>query len=274
MPAKLKTAPARSRTTQTDPETGKQLKTRDHLATKKQHIAKEPTTIHCNGKLSKQANEYCTKPPGWGTNHPGIGRCKWHGGAAPNYDMKVQKLRAAAAVEEYGLPREIDPHDALLEELARTAGHVDWLRLQIANLQHTDAFDQNGQPIPDPNNKHSKLVTPIGGANGALPEYVANIWIQMYNDERKHLVQVSKTCIQAGIEERKVRLAESQGQVIANVLREVLSQLDVLTDPRTPGVVRSVLEGVTTGPLPALTAPQPQPLENTAPSPAVSGGKQ
>lgn len=218
--------------------------TRAHLATKAEHVPKEPDEQHCNGKVSKKANEYCQQAPGWGTDHPGIGRCKWHGGAAPNYRQQVSKLRAAAAVEQYGLPREIDPHDALLEELARTAGHVDWLRLQIANLEHSDAHDGT----PKPNNNGSKLVAPVGGGADGYPEYKPSVWIQMYNEERKHLIQVSKTCIQAGIEERKIKLAEAQGNIIASVLRRVLSELNVLNKPETPAIVRAALEEAT-GPM-------------------------
>jgi hypothetical protein len=138
----------------------KKLKTKDHLSTKAIHVPREPDEKYCNGKKSKRANEYCEQAPGWGTNHPGIGRCKWHGGAAPNYEQKVTHLRAAAAVEVYGLPRDIDPHDALLEELARTAGHVDWLRVQVGNLEHPgDTPDTQAKA----NNKGSKLVAPVGG---------------------------------------------------------------------------------------------------------------
>jgi ribosome maturation protein Sdo1 len=83
----------------------------------------------------------------------------------------------------------------------------------------------------------------------------------MYQEERKHLLAVSKTCIAAGIEERRIRLAESQGQIIANVLREVLTKLNVLNLPQTPQIVRAALEQAT-GPAPAaMTA---QTLEGTA----------
>lgn len=34
---------------------------------------------------------------------------------------------ASAAVAEFGLPLEVAPHEALLQELHRTAGRVAWL---------------------------------------------------------------------------------------------------------------------------------------------------
>lgn len=44
-------------------------------------------------------------------------------------------------------------------------------------------------------------------------------------DERKHLVEGSRAAIVAGIEERRVRVAESVGAQLAAVLRAVLDGL-------------------------------------------------
>lgn len=41
---------------------------------------KEPTD-KCNGKVHRQFR-YCKRPAGWGTSHPGTGRCKLHGGCS------------------------------------------------------------------------------------------------------------------------------------------------------------------------------------------------
>lgn len=36
----------------------------------------------CGAKTKKDGSP-CQKPAGWGTDHPGIGKCKLHGGASP-----------------------------------------------------------------------------------------------------------------------------------------------------------------------------------------------
>lgn len=36
----------------------------------------------CKAK-TKGTGEPCTRPAGWGTDHPGVGKCKLHGGATP-----------------------------------------------------------------------------------------------------------------------------------------------------------------------------------------------
>jgi hypothetical protein len=166
---------------------------------------------------------YCGQAPGWGTEHVGIGRCKRHGGSAPLYAQKVEKLRAAVAVEQYGLPRHVDPHTALEEELDRSAGHVDWLRMQVAALE-TEAM-------------HG----PVGGGQGAIPEHKPHIWISMYNEERDRFRRIAKTCIDAGIAQRRVELAEAQGQLVAVAIRAILERLGVLQHPEAPQIVREEL---------------------------------
>src|ERR1700688_2361201 len=50
-----------------------------------------------------------------------------------------------------------------------------------------------------------------------------SLWIELYFGERKHLLDICKTAIGCGIAERQVRLAEAHGEIIANVLKGVLS---------------------------------------------------
>jgi hypothetical protein len=102
--------------------------------------------------------------------------------------------------ETLGLPREVDPHTALLEELHRTAGAVQWLGAVVADLEQ----------------EH------VGGDVGP-----AQVWVRLLGDERDRLVKVAKTCVDVGIEERRVRLAESAGAQLAAVVRAVLDRLEL-----------------------------------------------
>lgn len=197
--------------------------------------AKASEAPRCGAKTKRDANHSeakagrpCRKPAGWGTTHPGSGRCKLHGGATPAGAVKAERERASAAVELYGLPVEVDPHTALLEELARTAGHVAYLGTVVQSLER----DQQ--------------IGPVGGAQGGFPEWKPSVWIGMYRDERKHLAAIAKACIDVGIEERRVRIAEQQGQLFAKALEGILKELGVYDRPETPKVVRQhlqVLEG-------------------------------
>lgn len=149
---------------------------------------------------AKTANGTCGLPKGWGTNHVGIGACKLHGGSTPNHVKQANGQKAQAAVATFGLPREIDPQAALLEEVYRTAGHVDYLGRVVAELEQEELKQLDaGERFEKP-----------------------AVWVEMYQAERKHLVRVAATCISVGIAERQVRLAEDQGRQLASVLRDVL----------------------------------------------------
>jgi hypothetical protein len=162
----------------------------------------------------------CGKAAGWGTDHVGTGHCKLHGGASPNGRKHAQREQATQAVATYGLPRDIDPQAALLEELHRTAGHVAWLQLKVAELDEHQTYG------------------PVGGSEHGYPSTEAHIWIRLYQQERKHFTDVAKTCIACGIAERQIQLAEQQGQLLARALDGILTDLGVRNHPEAPAVVR------------------------------------
>lgn len=172
----------------------------------------------------------CTKPAGWGTPHPGTGSCRFHGGNSPTHIRAAQASEARKAVAAYGVPVETTPEQALLDELHRTAGHVAYLSEVVGRLD------------PDAN-----MTGPVGGGQGGFPEYKPSVWIQMYKSERKHLAEMATACIKAGIEERRVRIAEQTGQLLADVIRAILSDLGVADKPETPGIVRKHLVGLQGG---------------------------
>lgn len=137
--------------------------------------------------------------------------------------MHVEALRAKKAAETFGLPRHIDPHTALEEELDRTAGLVDWYVVRVRDLEER------------------QLVGPVGGGQGAYPEYKLSVWINALADERTRFRQVAKACIDAGIAQRRVEIAEQQGQLIAVCIKGILQALGVLDHPEAPKVVREHL---------------------------------
>jgi hypothetical protein len=177
-----------------------------------------------------EGNELCTRPAGWGTDHPGHGPCKLHGGNTTSHVTAGVVAMAESAVKTFGLSREIDPRDALLEEVYRTAGAVDWLAKQVQALD-TASVVWGRTEETDEGVKHK-----------AAP----NVWVQLYQQERAHLVRVAKEAIAAGIEERKVRLAEQQGAMLASVIKAVLADLDLTADQqaRVPEVVPRHLRAV------------------------------
>lgn len=195
---------------------------------------------HCNGRKANQ-DSHCTQPAGWGTDHVGYGRCKLHGGNTANGKAAAAKLRAEDMVEGYGLPVDIDPQEALLDELRRTAGHVHFMGQLVAKL-NTDGL---AGPVGTQGSTEGKVF---------IPKHEQHVWITMYQEERRHLARVAKSCIEAGIEERRTQLAEQQGLLIAQVIKGVLKDLGVDEDKRVPKIVGRHLHAVAQ--LPEATAVQ------------------
>lgn len=170
----------------------------------------------CGGKRLN-VDALCEQPAGWGTDHLGVGRCKRHGGSTPTHQTAARREMAEQAVKTYGLRVDVSPVDALLGEVQWTAGHVAWLRERVQELE-SEALTWGTTETVD---KGSGEFTGVDTTEAAKP----NVWLVLYQQERKHLVDVCKTAITCGIEERRVKLAEAQGEVVAGVIRSILAEL-------------------------------------------------
>lgn len=181
----------------------------------------------CSGRRTN--GEECRKPPMKGQRV-----CATHGGSSPQAkaaaERRIQTAKAAGAVETFGLPREVDPRDALLEEVYRSAGAVDWLTSKVRELQSEDVVWGKAEESAD-DVKYKAGV---------------NVWVQLLSSERKHLVEVCKTAVAAGLEERRVRLAESQGAMLAGVIRQILGDLELSPEQqaKVPEVVPRHLRAI------------------------------
>lgn len=147
----------------------------------------------------------------------GTDKCRMHLGTRAA--DAIAEDAARRAVVTYGLPRDISPTDALLEEVRYTAGHVAWLRERVAELEQADL-------VWGMTEQAEKTATEFSGVDTT---YAAkpNVWLELYYRERKHLVDVTKAAIAAGIEERRVKLAEAQGSLLNGVIRRILDRLSL-----------------------------------------------
>src|SRR5437899_2401968 len=121
------------------------------------------------GARKRQARGTCRRPAGWGTDHAGIGRCKLHGGSTRTGRKAAERAQAEEALAMLGLPRDVEPAEALYEELCRAAGHVAWLGAVIADLPP--------QELP------------------------TSAWLPLYQAERDRLTKVAKVALDMGLTE-------------------------------------------------------------------------
>lgn len=99
------------------------------------------------GARKRQGEGACTQAAGWGTDHPGIGHCKLHGGSTTAHTTQAVRRRAEtearAVLAELGVPAVDDPLAALLklagqvlawqEATARLVNGLEDIRYRAAN---------------------------------------------------------------------------------------------------------------------------------------------
>jgi hypothetical protein len=103
-----------------------------------------------------------------------------------------------------GAPIDKDPGVLLLEEVHRTAGHVEWLGNKVRGLGAEDLVWSLREETSEHGHKGDDSVSMVTKRYGAE----VNTWYQLYKEERKHLAAVAAAAIKAGVEERRVRIAE------------------------------------------------------------------
>lgn len=175
--------------------------------------------------------------------------CRNHGGASPQAKAAAERRLAhdelEKAVVTYGLPRDVTPEEALLDEVRWTAGHVAWLRERVQATE-ADALSWG---------RSSEVAKGSGEFPGTDTTHAAAppVLLEMYQRERRHLLDVCKVAIQAGIEERRVRLAERYGSQLAAVVQAILDDLRLSAEQweRVPEVVPRMLRAVDDAALPS-----------------------
>lgn len=202
---------------------------------------KPPPTKRCAAR--KGNGTICGMVQGWGTDHPGFGRCVYHGGRSPTGKKKAAIERVIQEAPAMGVPLNLDPYEALLMCVRISAGEVAYATQMVAAIE-------TGHVVHNPVTKRVYV-----GYGGELKEDVTvhpdtlNLWIETRHKCMDNLAKYSKMAIDAGVAERQVALAERYGGMIAALLRNVLGDL-ALTDEqlrRAPEIARVRLLELETG---------------------------
>jgi len=209
----------------------------------------------------KHNSTTCLNKAGMGTTHPGVGNCKFHGGNTPSGNKSAARMYGRSLIDgqrqKFGgdlTQVNVSPEEALLEEVRRSVAMVRWLEERIGTWQYEASHD------PDAKIPHPKL--------GGLPRLIDETsrgassftdereWLMLYREERAHAAKVSKMAIDAGLQERMVKIAEDQGVVLATAIRQVLDALALspeqidLVPQVVPGILRAISsDGVIQGEL-------------------------
>lgn len=160
--------------------------------------------------------DHCLQKAGAGTDHPGVGKCQRHHGngelASKRAKSLMRDLAARSALRTLAVPIEVSPTEALMGLVYEAAGNVAFLGGRVADL----GLELVGDVYS---------LTREGDAVATSED--ARAIVKLYNDERDRLAKVAKLAIDAGLEERAVRVLEDQAVMIAKVLRATIMALEL-----------------------------------------------
>lgn len=244
----------------------------------------------CNANT---VNGHCESAKGYRTGHPGWGRCSTHGGNTEAGRKFAAREAGHALIQQYktnhlrfGGDRQdptiasLTPEQVLLEEVRRSAAMVRFLEERIAawgldtvqqtSLEHylllpagkagnppdVKAF-LDGLDHEDPDSpQHLPDLIQVDERTGLSSFTNRREWLQLYREERQHLVRTAKMTIDAGVAQRIVSIAEDQGRILAAAIRAVLAALGLSPSQAAlvPQVVPPILRAVASDqPVPDIT---------------------
>lgn len=200
----------------------------------------EPIPGRCGARLRG------TDPPRYCKLHPvpGGARCtRFHGGKAP-------QVRAAAAVRYTrdqalaaarselarlgGAYVDLDPLDGLLDLYREAAWNVEVLRVAIGDLR--PVVDEHGAiAIPEQVVHFEK-----GGTHVPAAEHIL---VAMYDRERDRAARYAKLCLEAGVEERRVKVAEQDAQRLGRAFGAALDDVGDLMSSEARTALQKALAG-------------------------------
>lgn len=163
--------------------------------------------------------------------------CDRHGGKAPqNLAMANQRTAAAAmnkAVQIFGIPRQVDPAQGLIEEYWRTAGLVSAYEQVVTGLPVDDLIYgvversslAKGVTPPPVGDAGESSPPPRGEGEGegevetrTVRKMVPNVWLRLFNEERDRYARLGAEITRLGLAARRDEYIRAQVEVFAGVL--------------------------------------------------------
>ena len=148
------------------------------------------------------------QPAGYLTQHDGEGYCLWH---TTSDDIVTSVLQTQSPKEVRQLVNTGRPFvtiedtpvvELILREIGRSAGMITWISDKLSRMDETDM-----------------VYTDDDGVQHESP------WVAIHERERQRLMSWLNQAVQRGLDEKRIRLAEAQGQQLLAVILEFARQL-------------------------------------------------
>lgn len=204
-----------------------------------------PPKCGAKKKNRLETGDTCGLTAGFGTDHIGFGSCKFHGGSTPTGVSSANKARIQRRLRAaYGDLVEIDPGEALVQEVHRAQGVVTWIAAVVAKFTEVNLDDLDEKDARD------KIL------HQSIFGYEAQAWVDLFYKERRHLAGVAKMALDAGVAARAISIEEEKLQLVADAINRIFGDLDLSVEQRAafPGIARRHL-ALLAGPAPTPSAP-------------------
>ena len=196
--------------------------------------------IYCSAKT--RSGKPCKNTVGFRTAHAGTGACYLHGGSTKNHMKHAEVEKAKLAVVAMGAPVDIHPFQAIVKSIREVAGEVEYCNSVIVQMEESDIIQRpiitHTRPLSFGKDGESTDATVTETTE---QPHELNIWIKIRNDARDRLIKYSKIALDAGIDERIVKIEETQASRIAGAIFGVLSDLGIDNNRKTLTIVRQRL---------------------------------
>ena len=175
------------------------------------------------GVPGRGSGKPCRLPAGWGTDHPGVGKCRKHFGSSPNHQVAAVEEQARQAAAKFGVPVRTKAREALADELARCNGMVVYLTARCQELAEAGelVWGQERRIIKQTARPSGQQGQPTVEVHHAARPHPL---VLMLERERRHLAQVAIECERLRIEVRMTTAAEQQAAQLKRILDLALAQ--------------------------------------------------
>lgn len=179
---------------------------------------------------------------------PGGTRCGRHGGNSPKAkaaaEARIAQEELVQAVGTLGITEQypdVDPAEALLQEIRISHAHVQWLRAKVAEVEPNELVWGI--------TKTESGIGAQGPVDVTVEEAGFHTWYKLYTTEREHFAKLTTMALKAGIEQRRIELEEQKADLVVVALKQIFAQLNLskLQADMLPTIVPNALRQLTGG---------------------------
>lgn len=183
------------------------------------------------GAKKRGKNEACASSP-----VPGGTRCGRHGGNSPKAKAAAEQRTAEHEAREIlgridpTAPKQ-NPVEMLMTLIYGKSAEIGWLRQKVKSMTEEE--------LTYGLTERQEGVGPQGPVDVSTYKTEQNIWWKLLREAENQLAQWTNMALRAGVDERRIRLAENQANAVVGVIRNVLDGLEL--SPKQRGAAHEIV---------------------------------